>query len=105
MSEFYEGDWVIDTKRKIAPTIVGTIPSSITELYVLKDDDEYYIEDGENLIEYDKYWFNQESECTHDEWKRVRTTVIDPDGWYHKMPCYEIEYVCTKCGKKKWVKE
>ena len=60
MNEFYEGKWVIDTKRKITPTIVAIVPSSIAELYVLEYDGEYYITDRENLIEYDKYWFDKE---------------------------------------------
>lgn len=46
-----------------------------------------------------------DNECTHEEWERGQSSVIDPDGWYYNQPCYEVEYICTKCGKKKYVKE
>ena len=46
-----------------------------------------------------------ENECTHEEWKRGNMTVIDPDGWYYGQPSYEVQYICTKCGKIKYVKE
>ena len=54
-----------------------------------------------------KFWGAKiiDSECTHDEWKRNATCVRDPDAWYYNQPCYEVEYICTKCGKKKYVKE
>lgn len=55
---FDSGDWVVDTKRKTAPTVCAVIRDSIPTLYILEDDDgNYYIENEQNLAVYDKYWF------------------------------------------------
>lgn len=42
------------------------------------------------------------NECKHEEWERGITTVIDPDGGYYGGPCYRVEYICPKCGMKKY---
>lgn len=57
---FEVGKWVIDTKREIAPTICAVIPETEPTIYILQDSDtgEYYMADESNLIEYDKYWFD-----------------------------------------------
>ena len=46
-----------------------------------------------------------DNECSHNEWQRTALHVSDPDAWYYNQPCYEVEYVCAKCGTKKYVKE
>lgn len=57
---FGVGCLVIDTKRKIAPTVCAVIADSQPTLYILSHEDYgYYIEEEDNLIEYDKYWFNK----------------------------------------------
>ena len=56
----YIGQWVIDTKKKITPTVCGEIPDTTPTLYVLEDEDgDYYIQSENYLIEYDKYWFDE----------------------------------------------
>lgn len=45
--------------------------------------------------------FENNNKCEH-EWEKVGTTIIDPDGWYYKQPCYRIEYVCVKCGEREY---
>lgn len=54
-----------------------------------------------------KFWHSKviENECKHEDWKRGNCIVIDPDGWYYNQPCYEVKYICSKCGKIKYVKE
>lgn len=47
---------------------------------------------------------NKKNECDH-EWKKGQISIIDPDGWYYNQPCYSVEYICTKCGEKKRIKE
>lgn len=53
--------WVIDTKKKIAPTVKAILPNTFPTIYVLYDSetDEYYMTDEGNLIPYDKYWFDE----------------------------------------------
>ena len=56
---FASGDWVIDTRKNIAPTVVAVINAPET-VYVLEDhDDNLYLERESNLIEYDKYYFDK----------------------------------------------
>lgn len=54
-------EWVIDIKKRIAPEVVSTIDSAHGTLYVLYDDEagDYYITSENNLIPYDKYWFDE----------------------------------------------
>lgn len=61
---FSVDQWVIDTKKKITPTIKAILPETYPIIYVLYDSDagEYYISDKSNLIEYDKYWFDGNGE-------------------------------------------
>lgn len=63
---FELGRCAIDTKRRIAVDVCGVIPELYTygTIYILKrwDNDEYYMEDESNLIEYDKYWFDKVEE-------------------------------------------
>lgn len=66
---FEVGKWVIDTKREIAPTICAVIPETEPTIYILQDSDtgEYYIADESDLIEYDKYWFDDHKKDKVDE--------------------------------------
>lgn len=62
MRKFSEGCSAIDTTRNRAVTIGGIIASPCGDLYVVKgwrDDDKYYILHEDDLIEYDKYYFNE----------------------------------------------
>lgn len=60
---FQIDDWVIDTKRKTAPTVKAIFPNTSPVIYVLQDDEgEYYIEDEFKLIAYDKNWFEFEED-------------------------------------------
>lgn len=45
-----------------------------------------------------------DNECEH-EWKRGGASVSDPDGWYYGKPCWSREYICTKCGRRKYEDE
>lgn len=45
-----------------------------------------------------------DNECIH-EWERVGITDANPNGWGYNCPSYKVKYVCTKCGKKKYVTE
>ena len=56
--DYFIGDWVIDTKRKSVVTLCGVIPGCCPEVFVVSDDDEYYLQSEENIIPYDKYWFD-----------------------------------------------
>lgn len=62
MRLFSLGETVIDTKRNSIVSVVAVIPqgeNSITDLYVLREnEDTYYITDSEDLIVYDKYYFD-----------------------------------------------
>lgn len=58
------GQWVIDTQKDIAGTIACVFPSDwvMTEqLYVMRNDDilEFYIQSEDNIIPYDKYYFDK----------------------------------------------
>lgn len=55
------GRWVIDTKRKISATYVTRI-NDTEAILLVTDDGEYYITSEENLIPYDKYWFDKEEQ-------------------------------------------
>lgn len=56
-----EGRWVIDTKRKESVTWVTRI-NETSAILVITDDGDYYIANEENLILYDKYWFENNKE-------------------------------------------
>jgi hypothetical protein len=62
MRLFSLGETIIDTKRNSVVSVVAVIPqgeNSITDLYVLREnEDTYYITDSEDLIVYDKYYFD-----------------------------------------------
>lgn len=62
MRLFSLGETIIDTKRNSVVSVVVVIPqgeNSITDLYVLREnEDTYYITDSEDLIVYDKYYFD-----------------------------------------------
>lgn len=62
MRLFNLGETIIDTKRNSVVSVVAVIPqgeNSITDLYVLREnEDTYYITDSEDLIVYDKYYFD-----------------------------------------------
>jgi hypothetical protein len=62
MRLFSLGETIIDTKRNSVVSVVAVIPqgeNSITDLYVLREnEDTYYIADSEDLIVYDKYYFD-----------------------------------------------
>lgn len=58
------GQWVIDTQKSIAGTIACVFPSNwdaIEQLYVVRNDDipELYIQSEDNIIPYDKYYFDE----------------------------------------------
>ena len=62
MSKFSAGESAIDTKKNLAVTIGAIIPSPCGDLYVVsswEEDSDYYITNEENLIEYDKYYFDR----------------------------------------------
>ncbi len=66
MPQYGEGDWVIDTKRRSAPTVACVLPYGTRQLYVLQDGDgDYYIEDEDHLIPYDKHYLEGEG-AGHD---------------------------------------
>lgn len=53
---FTQGQWVIDTKNKCAVTIVKVLGDG---LYIVEnDEDEFYIQYEDYIIEYDKYYFD-----------------------------------------------
>ena len=52
------GRTVIDVKRRSAADVCCVLPNSVPQLYVLEDDGEFYIQSEDNLIQYDKYWFD-----------------------------------------------
>lgn len=54
------GQWAIDTKKKMAVTIMAQIFNGYASLYIVQGDDGYYIVDEEDLIKYDKYYFDSE---------------------------------------------
>lgn len=57
---FSHGEWVIDTKRENAPTVIANI-DGLETIYFLKDDTgNVYIERESALIKYDKYYFDKE---------------------------------------------
>ena len=56
---FSIGEWVIDTKRETAPTVIAIIEGYET-VYVLESDDgSLYMSKESDLIEYDKYYFDR----------------------------------------------
>lgn len=56
---FSIGDWVIDPKREIAPTVFAII-EGLEIVYILEDDNgSLYMEKESALIKYDKYWFDK----------------------------------------------
>lgn len=57
--EFMIGDTVIDTQRKRSVCICGVIDRSATTIYVVDNYEEIYLQKEENIIEYDKYWFDE----------------------------------------------
>ena len=58
--KFEEGQWVIDTRKEIAPTVVAHLESNVVTLYVLEDETgDYYITKEDNLIPYDKHYFDE----------------------------------------------
>ena len=66
-SLFSVEQWVINTKRKNAPTVKAVLSETYPTIYVLydADTDEYYMENETNLIKYDKYWLdsNRDGDC------------------------------------------
>lgn len=62
MQLFNIGETVINTKRNSVVTVTAVIPSgenSLVDLYILREnEDAYYITDAEDLIVYDKYYFD-----------------------------------------------
>lgn len=60
---FKIGSWLIDTKKSIPVTLCNIIEGGYCDLYVVCDDDtkEYYITDEDNLIPYDKYYWEREN--------------------------------------------
>lgn len=62
MSKFSPGQSAIDTKKNNAVTIGEVIPSPTGDLYVVSswsEDSPYYIISEEDLIDYDKYYFDR----------------------------------------------
>lgn len=60
MPEYAAGDWVIDTKRNLAPMVACVLPftEAVQQLYVLVDDDgNHYITGEDSIMPYDKYYF------------------------------------------------
>ena len=53
------GNTVIDTQRKESVSICGVIEDSAPTIYVVDTYEEIYLQKEENLIEYDKYWFDK----------------------------------------------
>lgn len=67
MAKFELGQWCIDTKAKQSVDVIAIIPAghnSIVDLYIVEPSEGGYYILGENdLIEYDKYyWDNVEEE-------------------------------------------
>jgi hypothetical protein len=62
MQLFNLGESVIDTKTHECASVVAVIPAgenSISDLYVLLTDySDYYITDGDRLVVYDKYYWD-----------------------------------------------
>ena len=55
---FSLGEWVIDTRRNLAPTVFAVI-EGVETVYVLEDDNgNLYVEKESALIKYDKYHFD-----------------------------------------------
>lgn len=56
---FSLGEWVIDTKREIVPTVIAVI-EGLETVYVLEDDTGgLYVAKESDLITYDKYYFDR----------------------------------------------
>ena len=57
------GSWAIDTKKSIPVTLYNILENGVRDLYVVYDDDteEYYITDEDNLIPYDKYYWERDN--------------------------------------------
>lgn len=71
MQLFHIDETVIDTRSHDAVVVVAIIPkgeNSLMDLYVLRrDGGEYYISDDEDLIVYDKYyWDNLSTKAEED---------------------------------------
>lgn len=56
---FSPGEWVIDTQRETAPTVIAVI-EGLETVYVLEDDNgDLYVQKESALIKYDKYYFDR----------------------------------------------
>lgn len=55
------GDLVIDTKKNVSATIVNVIEGGLYDVYLLSIDEEseHYLQSSDNLIEYDKHYFDK----------------------------------------------
>lgn len=59
--KFSMGQWCIDTRRRTAPTVINCIPGDMGDVYILEDDDgSVYLAKEDDLIPYDKYYFDRE---------------------------------------------
>ena len=61
MQLFSLGETIIDTRTHNAVTVVAIIPqgeNSITDVYVLNNDGDLYLSDDDNLVVYDKYYWD-----------------------------------------------
>ena len=74
MQLFNLGDTVIDTRTHNSAIVVSIIPqgqNSITDVYVLDVDGKLYLSDDSNLVEYDKYY-----------WDDIDTLKIKEDPYF-----------------------
>lgn len=55
------GDLVVDTKKNVSATVVNVIEGGLYDVYLLSIDEEseHYLQSSDNLIEYDKYYFDK----------------------------------------------
>lgn len=55
------GDLVIDTKKNVSATVVNVIEGGLYDVYLLSIDEEseYYLQSSDNLIKYDKHYFDK----------------------------------------------
>lgn len=64
MTRFYLGESIINTKTHNAGTVITVIPAgpkSLRNIYIIDeaDDNNYIIVDEDDLVVYDKYYWNE----------------------------------------------
>ena len=93
--QFDIGDWVIDTKRNTAPTVIAVIPGS-KSVYVLEYEGDLYLETDENLIPYDKRYFGKApvEEISVEEMRRTLSNHCDTVGSCENCPFFLREWSC-----------